>query len=93
MVLDRQTMLDMAVQVSGSVEAAFDLAVRNGLSITERLLPGMELLESEPVNRDIAIYYAAKRLQPATETDWEPDTKPSGEGIEFWAIEIDFVVS
>jgi hypothetical protein len=86
--LERQSVLDMAVQTAGSVEAAFLLARENGLSMTDDLSPGDEMISANIVSRDIADYYRNKRLAPATAL-----TEQLGEGIEFWYIEYDFIVS
>ena len=42
-VKDRQSMLDMAVQTAGSMEAAFGLAAANGVSLTDTLADGQVL--------------------------------------------------
>jgi hypothetical protein len=87
--LQNQSLLDIAVQMAGSVEAIFDLAVANDLSVTDNPETGRELIEALPVNRDITAYYASRNIRPATAVVWTDE----GEGIEFWAVEIDFVVN
>lgn len=42
-VKDRQSLLDVAIQVLGSPTGVFALAERNGLSITDRLTDGQQL--------------------------------------------------
>ncbi len=44
--LEGQSLLDLALQECGSIEAAFDMAVQNGLSVTSELTSG-QLLESQ----------------------------------------------
>ena len=39
-VKDRQSLLDMAVQTAGSMEAAFGLSAANGVSLTDTLADG-----------------------------------------------------
>lgn len=87
--LQNQSLLDIAVQTSGSLEAVIALAAVNGLSVTDSLEAGMELTEAPAVNRDMAAYYSARNIRPATAVIGEY----YGEGIEFWIIEFDFVVS
>lgn len=90
----RQSMFDIAQEHAGSTEAAWDIAVANGLSITDDLT--LEPLQATAVlNNRIVTYYQALRHSPATAiTKQEINTLLGvGEGIEFWAIEYDFVVS
>jgi len=65
-VLQGQTLIDIAIQELGSAEGAFELAVLNGLSVTDDLDPGRELQLPAVVNRSIAEYYANKGIKPAT---------------------------
>ena len=71
-VLDRQSLFDVAVQAAGSAEAAFELAMLNGLSVTDELETGQELAPANSPegrglrNRGIADYYANRQLKPAT---------------------------
>jgi hypothetical protein len=64
--LEGQTIFDIAVQQCGSADAAFALAVLNGVSLTDDLIPGKELALPEVVNADVALYFKSKNLQPAT---------------------------
>lgn len=91
-----QSLLDVAIQHSGSLEAAFDIAMQNDISLTDDTTPGQIVqLADEPDNADITNYYAVGNLQPATAITTEEinDTLNIGEGIEFWGIEYDFIVS
>ena len=66
-VLHHQSLLDLAVQHTGSVENAFVLALQNGKSLTDDLVAGEQLsLENAQNNKDILSYYQSKKLQPAT---------------------------
>lgn len=96
-VLHNQSLLDLAIQHTGSVENAFDLALANNKSLTDDLQAG-ETINYEPTtinpNKDILSYYTAKKLQPATAINHQISTindKP--EGVDYWAIQMDFVVS
>lgn len=67
--LNEQSVLDIAVQIAGTPEAAYELAKQNRLSITDNLEPGQEIeaVTSELVqDKNIATYYAQKGLKPAT---------------------------
>ena len=86
-VLQGQSLFDIAIQHCGSVEAAFDLACENDLSLTSDV-SGLTLKSVLPVTGTIVKYYQNNNITPATYTDITRD-----EGIEFWAVEYDFKVS
>jgi hypothetical protein len=67
-VSNNQSLLDISIQVYGSIAQAFDLALANGLSITSVLEPGqvLETPDLETENADIRDYYAANGIKPAT---------------------------
>ena len=94
-ILHNQSLLDLAIQHTGSVENAFAIAVANGLSLTDDLESG-EALNLEPTtinqNKDILSYYQSKKLQPATAVTQLPEIERL-EGIGYWAISVDFKVS
>lgn len=91
-ILHNQSILDIALQHTGSVENAFALALANDLSITDDLEAG-EALNLEPStlnqNKDILNYYTAKNIQPATAITAAVEQP---HGISYWAIGIDFIV-
>ena len=91
-VLSRQSVFDLAIQVSGSAESAFELAMLNGLNITDSLTVGSDLITPEIINRIVHNFYTVNQIKPATEYIIN-EPQPGLEGIEYWAIEIDFVVS
>jgi len=95
-VQSHQNVLDIALQQYGNAEAAFDLSIANGLSLSDDLAPGkeLELPESLYKDTDVAGYYENKRLQPATALSqaFYAATKEK-EGISYWAININFIVS
>ena len=73
-VAKNQNIFDVALQKTGSVSAAFDLAVLNGLSVTDDLTPGTELKLLDVTNKDIVDYYKNRGLVPATRIeDFELD--------------------
>ncbi|MGN0235834.1 MAG: hypothetical protein ACI4BD_05950 [Paludibacteraceae bacterium] len=96
-VQDRQCLVDIALQTCGSLEAVFALAERNNLSITDDLSIG-QVLEydiSDVQNRQVVNRYNSEVVIPSTSitTAEINDKLGMGEGIGFWAIEYDFVVS
>ena len=72
-VKDNQTLIDIATQYLGSADAAFELAVLNGLSPTVDLVTGMELMLPDIINADVVTYYKNKALCPATAVGVIPD--------------------
>lgn len=92
-VKDRQSLLDMAVQTAGSMEAAFNLSVANGVSLTG-ILTDEQVIDTVPAdNNEIVRRYSAQNINPATALSEEEAAALAQEGINFMGIEIDFVVS
>lgn len=91
-VAEGQTIFDVAIQRLGSCEAAFKLALLNKLSVTDELTPGLSLMLPEPWDNDIFNYYTNKALIPRTEALAE-ENEILNEGIGYWAIDVDFIVS
>jgi|RhiMetdeSRZDD1v2_1073273.scaffolds.fasta_scaffold04435_26 hypothetical protein len=91
-----QTWLDIAMQELGNVERAIELALMNGRSLTDNLQAGEVLIVPpfEVSKRSMVQLFANTANKPASgETFIAEDSVAIGEGIEFWAIENDFVVS
>lgn len=66
-VLDGQSMFDIAMQFSGAAEAVSTIALENNISITDELGAGQELkLSGTPLNKNIAEYYKNNKIEPAT---------------------------
>jgi hypothetical protein len=92
-VLEGQSLFDLAVQVSGSTEAAFNMAGLNGLSITDVLTSGSVLIAPDPINKPVSEYYRMNGLKPATDVTIGVMDEMRDEGIDYWAIEVDFIVT
>ena len=83
-VIHNQSLLDIAIQEYGTIEAAFDLALANDLEVTDMLAPGMtlELPVSEYEDLEMARYFKSRNIHPATgitETTEEVETTYSDE--------------
>ena len=67
-VIANQSILDIAIQEDGSVLAAFDWAIKNGISVTDDIAPGLKLNAPNSTNRvdKIADYFLGKRQNIAT---------------------------
>nr|DAT28927.1 MAG TPA: hypothetical protein [Caudoviricetes sp.] len=94
--LHNQSLLDLALQHTGTIESVFEFAEANTLNITDDVVVGNNLvLPAEAfTNKDILGYYTAKNLQPATAFTKEDEKVAKRlEGISIWAINLDFVVT
>lgn len=91
----RQSIFDIALQHCGSNDAAWDIAQLNGISLTDDIAPGTTLKIPEVVKPRIVTFYQAQRHVPATNITTQEAVEQTigGEGIGFWAIGIDFIVS
>lgn len=93
-VLANQSVYDLAIQATGDVANVMIIASVNDISVTDELKAGDVLLIPDTVTplRAVLGYYTARQLKPATGLMSEAGV-PQDEGIEFWYIEQDFVVS
>lgn len=93
-VTSRQSVLDIALQYCGALEAAFDIALSNGISLSDDLTIGQQLVVPEPIDKTMAWHYNVNGILPATAITMEEinDILNIGDGIGFWGIEIDFIV-
>ena len=97
--LHNQSLLDLALQHTGSIESVFELAEANALNITDDVQAGAPLIVPPLLGGgarggDILAYYTAKNLQPATAfTKEDEQVFERLEGISIWAINLDFIVS
>ena len=95
-VLHNQSLLDLSLQHTGTIESVFELAEANSLNITDDVQAGTPLYLGEGlgVRNEILAYYTAKNLQPATAFSKEDEQVFERlEGISIWAINLDFIVS
>lgn len=63
--LEGQSVLDLAVQTAGSVEAAIAMATVNNLSVSDDIEPAA-LFTTDVQNKSIAGYYTSRSIKPAT---------------------------
>lgn len=89
-----QTIPDIAMQQSGSVEAMFALALLNGVSVTAGLPIGSLLnYDPVPVNPVVFKIYRDGSYMPASEVYVSGQATPENGGIGTWKVELDFKVS
>ncbi|MFV0313253.1 MAG: hypothetical protein ACK5KN_16620 [Dysgonomonas sp.] len=88
--LKGQSLPDISIQETGTMENLFLLSVENDLSVTD--IPSLDnpvvIPEDADKNLKVVNTYKAQGLKPATALDGN-----GLEGIEIWAIERDFIVS
>ena len=61
-----QTLYDVALQECGDQSAAVDIALLNGIDVTDTPAPGTALLLPDIVNRRVGKYYSDNKIKPAT---------------------------
>lgn len=90
----RQSIFDVALQHCGNLESAFSIAELNGLSLTDDLEVGASMAMPESDNKQVVQYYSVNTVEPATAITQDEINAilATGEGIEFWGIEYDFIV-
>lgn len=93
-VLNNQTLFDLAIRYCGSPIAAFAIARANEMSVSAIINAGEEINIPLQLNADVVDYFNRKNHQPAT--GWNPvrnGAQPKQEGISFWAINDDFIIT
>lgn len=88
--LNNQSLLDLAIQSGGSVEAVIGLMVDNEMSLTASLEPGEILTDPEVTESQTKEYYETKGLTPAT---FSSVTETKRLGIGNMTIQQDFIVN
>lgn len=93
---DRQTLLDIQLITSGSIEGIMELCELNNLSLTTDLEDGQVITTRPIINSKIVKAYANQKISPATAVTDAELKKILGEdllgGIGYWAIEVDFKI-
>lgn len=90
-ILKGQSLADIAIQETGSLENLIALAIENNVPVTDSLedMPQVSIPVEVNTSKSVLAYYRARGLKPATNLE----QFPGGEGVEYWIIERDFVVS
>lgn len=91
-----QSFLDIALQQYGSLEAIMEMALLNGLSISEDIEAGSELqtpAQEKVIVLEVVSFYMSKNIKPATAITAAQSQAINPQGISYWAINIDFKVS
>lgn len=85
-VLPGQTLPDIAVEHGGDLSAWPVIASLNSLRMTDTIEAGQSLLIPLPINKVVSDEMAKKGYQPAT-------SDALLEGIDYWAVLYEFIVS
>jgi len=92
-VLNGQSLFDIAIQHCGDTKAAFAIAEMNGLSVTDQLTVGQDVEIPDPYDRDVVGYFASRGINPATAINADVFDSVEDEGLDYWILEVDFIVS
>ena len=87
---DNQSLFYIAVQQGGSVDTAFDYAVKNNISVSGSLTITQAIESITASNQQVADYFEVKSLTPATASTSDIAKQ---RGIGYMTIEEDFTVS
>ncbi len=96
-VLNNQTLIDIAIRYCGTIEALFDLALINEISVTGDLVPG-QILKISSVDygfQEVVNYFDSIEKEPATGLNEESTSDIVLEpaiGIGFMVIENNFTI-
>ncbi len=90
-----QNLLDIALQSTGNAETALDIALANGLCLSDDLTVGLpiDIAGTLAVNENVRNTYRTQTIYPATGITAANTADAPFEGIEFWAIEYDFIIN
>lgn len=90
-----QNLLDIALQSTGNAETALDIALANGLCLSDDLTIGLpiDIAGTLAVNENVRNTYRTQTIYPATGITAADSAAAPFEGIEFWAIEYDFIIN
>lgn len=86
-----QSVYDTVIQHYGNLDSLFEFIALNNLSVTDDLKYGSEIEIGDPVSNQVIETFIEKKITPATDFDSEKELLP--EGIGYWTIGTDFVVS
>lgn len=86
-----QSFLDKVLETTGSIENAFEMALLNGVSITDDVEIGQDVAATAVSNKFIKANFNEKN-RPATATDRLPPPPGLANGIGYMSIGINFKI-
>jgi hypothetical protein len=87
-----QSVLDIAIIYTGTVDTCFEIAVLNQMSVSDFLTVGQALIVPDVINKKIIGLFSDKN-QPATGTTIEQENQIPLKGIGYMQIGNSFKVS
>jgi len=86
-----QNFIDKVLETTGSTENAFEMALLNGMSLTDSVAIGQELQPSAVTRKGMVKLFDA-RNRPASALEKKPGIAPGNEGIGFMEIGTTFII-
>lgn len=87
-----QSFIDMVMQGTGALDAAFEMAVSNGRSLTQALATGDTIQATEVVNKRIVSLFTLGKEPTSAINQVEQELAQSNLGIGEMVIEQTFIV-
>jgi hypothetical protein len=84
-----QSLFDISLQGSGSVEGVFAIAIDNDINITGELEAGSSVVINNPEDKRIADYYRVRNIKPAT---YSGRNVLNLTGIGYMIVEDNFII-
>lgn len=88
-----QSFLDLVIQTTGAIDNAIDMAVLNSRSITADLKVGDDVQAANVSSQKVVNFFTPKNKIPATAWTGIEASKPKLEGISYWELKNEFIVS
>jgi hypothetical protein len=92
-----QTIVDIAIQHCGKFEAIVDIVKANGIEdYTQNIAAGSYLQTPQPLadEQPLVAYLQNKNIVPSSNiSEAQQQQQQQEQGINYWAIEEDFVIS
>lgn len=92
-VLQGQTFVDMVCQQAGSYEEIISAAIHNGKSVTDDLAINEEIQVTKQIDMEVISILSIKRPASAITNMTDDGIMPKLEGIGYWIIGDDNIVS
>lgn len=85
---ERETLADVALRECGSIEAMYEIAYANGMSLSDEPYPGQELLIPPVYSINVVRRYKANAVAPASGTaeNLPQNTVISSDGLSIVSI-------
>ncbi|GGH78117.1 cell division ATPase FtsA [Filimonas zeae] len=92
-VLEGQTLADISIQTNGDLGRIIEIAMLNGISITDDIAEGVviEVPAADNDKQSVVAVFNDKADRPASKIQFSDIIMP--EGIAYWTIGLDFKVS